>query len=260
LKTKTAYRLPKDIPAEASNIPEIKDDPIQPSESVRINFDTSKAEPPVAVVAADEIPEPDEASAALLKQLAALRASEQAQKEFATQVAAQRAAQAAPTPTLPDEPEARIALWRSMGADEGDLAFLESNPALIADPALCRIAAGEAEQQGFQRGTEAHRQATKENFDRHLQAQQAQPAAAAEPAPAFFAPRPTPAQERPGPASYVSAPVSRREVGGSRELSPRSVRLSPQEQEMARASGISDTQYAEGKLRMLKAKAAGEIQ
>jgi hypothetical protein len=57
-----------------------------------------------------------------------------------------------------------------------------------------------------------------------------------------------------------SAPVSRRDAGTPRELSPRSVRLSPAEQEMARASGISDTQYAEGKLKMLRAKANGELQ
>lgn len=58
----------------------------------------------------------------------------------------------------------------------------------------------------------------------------------------------------------MSAPVSRREVGGPRELSPRSVKLSPIEQEMARNLGLSDVAYAEGKIRMLKAKANGELQ
>jgi hypothetical protein len=58
----------------------------------------------------------------------------------------------------------------------------------------------------------------------------------------------------------VSAPVSRREPGGPRELSPRQVKLSPLEQEMARNLGLTDTAYAEGKLRMLRAKANGELQ
>jgi hypothetical protein len=55
----------------------------------------------VDIVAIDTaIPEPDEATAALQKQLDHLRASEQAQRGFAQQVAAQRAAQmTAPAPT-----------------------------------------------------------------------------------------------------------------------------------------------------------------
>jgi hypothetical protein len=38
------------------------------------------------------------------------------------------------------------------------------------------------------------------------------------------------------------------------------VRLSPVEQEIARNLGLTDTAYAEGKIRMLKAKANGELQ
>ena len=133
---------------------------------------------------------------------------------------------------------------------------------------VTRVASEAAEQQGFERGTEAHRQATKEIFDQHLRQQQAQPAVSARPAVAdpagFFEPAPepsrSPATERPGAAAYVSAPVSRREVGGPRELFPRQVKLSPLEQEMARNLGLTDTAYAEGKLRMLRAKANGELQ
>jgi hypothetical protein len=58
----------------------------------------------------------------------------------------------------------------------------------------------------------------------------------------------------------VSAPVSRREAGGYREPSLRSVNLSPIEQEMARNLGLSDVAYAEGKIRLMKAKANGELQ
>jgi hypothetical protein len=83
-----------------------------------------------------------------------------------------------------------------------------------------------------------------------------------QPTPEFFAPprSPAPSQERPGAASYVSAPVSRREVGGPRELSPRQVKLSPIEQEIARNLGLSDVSYAEGKLRLQRAKANGDLQ
>jgi hypothetical protein len=244
----------RNIPtAEPANIPET---PPQPSETTHIEF-TDKAEPAIGIVSADEIPSPDEATIALKKQLADLRESERLQREFATQVAAQRAAQM----TAPSR-EQKLAMWRQQGADEGDLEFLEQNPAMVDMHDLTRAASGEAEQQGHARGTEAHRWATKENFDRHLARLQAQPAASAEPAPALFAPRPSPSQEsvHDQRAAIVSAPVSRREAGGYREPSPRSVKLSPIEQEIARNLGLTDTAYAEGKLKMLRAKAAGEMQ
>jgi hypothetical protein len=57
-----------------------------------------------------------------------------------------------------------------------------------------------------------------------------------------------------------AAPVSRSAVGGYREPSPSSVRLSPAELEIAKAAGVTERQYAEGKLRLLKAKASGELQ
>lgn len=85
MRLKSAHRTPA-TPAANS------EEPPQPSESVKIDFDTNQAEP-VDIVAIDTaIPEPDEATAALQKQLDHLRASEQAQREFAQQVAAQRCA------------------------------------------------------------------------------------------------------------------------------------------------------------------------
>lgn len=57
-----------------------------------------------------------------------------------------------------------------------------------------------------------------------------------------------------------AAPVSRREAGGAREPSPRSVRLSALEQEIARGLKISDVEYAQGKLRLAREKATGERQ
>ena len=128
MKTKTAYR-PKNIPVEtpAPSVP-VDDERIQPSATTRIEFTNNKTDPAVAVVSADEYPQPDEATLALQKQLADLRKSEQMQREFATHVAVQRAAQAAPAPTLPAEPEDRIALWRQQGLTPGDCRLPRGSP------------------------------------------------------------------------------------------------------------------------------------
>jgi hypothetical protein len=90
--------------------------------------------------------------------------------------------------------------------------------------------------------------------------QQAHPAASAQPTPSFFAPPPQPQAAVPDRAALFSAPVSRRDAGGYREPSAKSVRLSPIEQEIARNLGLSDVAYAEGKIRLQKAKANGELQ
>jgi hypothetical protein len=57
----------------------------------------------------------------------------------------------------------------------------------------------------------------------------------------------------------VSAPVSRGAQSYTSRAAtiPSQVTLSPQEREMAKLSGISETQYAANKLRLLQAKAAG---
>jgi hypothetical protein len=263
MKTKSAYR--EKIPAAENNPTprvEIDDQPVQPSETTHIEF-ADKAEP--VVVEEKQYypePEPDEATAALLHQLAHLRASEQAQKEFATQVAAQRAAQmAAPAPTLPDGPEVRIAIWRQQGLTDDDASFLQQRPDMVNNPALTRLAYGLTLQAGVPRDSPDFAAAMEGNFASLLNRAQAQSQpAAADPA-GFFAPRPapSPAAVHEQRASIVSAPVSRREVGGHRELSPSQVRLSAAEVEMAKASGVTERQYAEGKLRMMKLKALGEI-
>lgn len=257
MKTKTAYR--EKIPAvetPATNIPE---EPIQPSETVDINFNTTdKAEPNEAVAEAiQKAAEADEASEALKRQLAHLQASEQAQKDFAAQVAAQRAAQMAPPPTLPADPEARIALWRQHGLSDRDAAFLSAHTELAAEPQLCRLASDEAALH-HERDTDAHRAATLEAFHR-LQGQQAQPAPAPTATPEFFRPPPQPAPERPGPASYVSAPVSRGVPSGETGYRPaRQIKLTPQEQEFARIAGISDVEFAKQKQKLILAKANGD--
>jgi hypothetical protein len=246
MRLKSAYR---EKPVEAPNIPEEK---IQPSEPVKIDFGTDEAEPSVAIVSADEYSQPDEATLALQKQLADLKKSEELQREYARRMAQQQ--------QQPPTHAALLQSWRSQGADEGDLTFLENHPELMDNPALTRLASDQAAER-HQRGTDGHRQATKEIFDRHLGHQQAAPAASVEPTPEFFAPPPPAAS--PSPASdsaRYSAPVSRREAGGYREPSAKSVRLSPIEQEIARNLGLTDVAYAEGKIRMMRAKANGDLQ
>src|SRR5689334_10509113 len=122
MRTKSAYREPvrKNLAAEPANIPE--ENP-QPSETTQIEV-IDKAHPDKGTIAAIDtaIPEPpDEATVALQRQLDALKKSEELQR-----MAAHAQAHAQP-PTR----EQLLQAWRSQGADEGDLAFLESNPELI---------------------------------------------------------------------------------------------------------------------------------
>jgi hypothetical protein len=250
VKTKTAYRLPKNTPAEEpADIPE----EIQPSASTTINFNTDKSDPVEATVAAIEPVAPaDEATLALQKQLADLKKSEALQREFAQRVAAQRAAQMAAQPPTREQ---KLEMWRQQGMSPADEKLLIENPQMIDFHDLTAVAAAQAAEQGHERDSEGHRAATLEAFHR-LQGQQAQEQAA-QPTPAFFAPKPAPSPAAPGPASFVSAPVSRT-VPGYREPNPRSVRLSPEEQQIAAASGISDAAYAKLKLKMLRERAAGE--
>lgn len=67
------------------------------------------------------------------------------------------------------------------------------------------------------------------------------------------------APSRPAGAANVSAPPSRESPSMStgRPVVSSKVTLSAEEREVARASGLSDEQYARGKQRMLREKAAG---
>jgi hypothetical protein len=260
MKTKTAYR-PKNnsIPAEQTPAPsaQIDDQPIQPSETTHIEFSTDAE--PVEVAAVEPATPVDEATLGLQRQITDLKKSEELQRQRATQMMQQR----------PLTREEKLASWRAQGANEDDLKLLANNPEMVDFHDLTAYAANEAAQQ-HQRGTAAHREATREVFYKHLVhlQEQAQAAAAPQAQPAavdpagFFQPRPAPPAQTPEShrAAIVSAPVSRRDIGGPRELSPRHVKLTPEEQQIARASGISDVAYAEGKLRMMKAKANGELQ
>ena len=86
-------------------------------------------------------------------------------------------------------------------------------------------------------------------------------AEAAATAPEFFKPPPPKQPVQPSRSAYMSAPVSREVPDGiPRELKPSQVRLSPEEVEAARLSGISTVAYARNKLRLLREKASGQRQ
>jgi hypothetical protein len=241
MRLKSAYReKPVEQPPDIS----------EPSEKIDVEVQAD----PEAIVAAIE--PADEATLTLQKQIADLKKSEELQRNYARYAAQQQIA--APAPTLPADPEARIALWRTQGLDEGDAAFLSEHLEMAERPDLTRLASDEAAEH-HQRGTDNHRRLTKEIFDQHLALREAAPAAPAKPAPAFFRPEPsTRSPAAPDRSEIVSAPVSRT-VPGYREQNPRSVRLSPAEIEAAKASGVSETEYGRQKLIMMARKANGEI-
>jgi hypothetical protein len=168
---------------------------------------------------------------------------------------ARRMAQQAQRPLSREE---KLAAWRANGGDEGDISFLESHPEMIDRHDVTVVAAEEAAQQGFERGTPQHREATREIFHRNIAAQ-ARPAAA-DPA-GFFAPRPAPEPESAHDrrAAIVSAPVSRGTPSGETGYRPaRQIRLTAEEQEYARVAGISDVEYARQKQKLALAKLNGD--
>ena len=245
---------------EAPNIPE---EPIQPSETVDINFDTDKSEPTptVGIVNVADYPDPDEACEALKKQLAHLKASEEAVRQHQAATLAARAAMAQQQQAQPPTREQKLEMWKQQGMDPEDARFLAENPQMVDLHDVTRVASEEAAQH-HERGTDAHRQATREIFDQHLASLQAQPAASARPAASTFFEHSESPRLPAGPdrSAIVSAPVSWREAGGYREPSLRQIKLTSEEAAIAAASGVSETEYARQKLRMLKAKASGELQ
>jgi hypothetical protein len=231
---------------------------IPPSEKIDINSEPAAdavvirhetdALPNVAVAEAMTMSaKADEATARLQRQLEELKRSEELQRQAAA-MPHQR----------PPSREEKLTAWRAQGMNEADEKFLSErgNEALVDHPQITQVAVARALHSGIERGSPEFYNAVKANFDDLAAQSQASP----QPAPAFFAPRTSPHPE-PSPASFVSAPVSHDGVGsGYREPSPSSVRLTPEEQEIARASGISLTDYARNKLRMLREQASGERQ
>lgn len=189
----------------------------------------------------------DDTSLALRKQLEALAHAERLR---------QQTAQMAPQPVTREQ---RLALWKQQGLSEAEVHFLKEHPEMIDNPVLTNQAAGEAIQSGHEKNSPAYWEAVKMNFRNHLDRMQAQTNnPATKPTPEFFRPPPSPAP--PTRSHIVSAPVSRDVVGSNREPDPKRVTLSTEEAEVARAAGISAVDYAKGKLRLQREKAAGERQ
>jgi hypothetical protein len=69
-----------------------------------------------------------------------------------------------------------------------------------------------------------------------------------------FVPRPPPPAPQPESGAMYSAPVSRQVQGGGYRPSPSSVRLSAEQREAARMSGISEVEYAKQLHNLDKAK------
>jgi phage I-like protein len=251
MRTKSAYRE-----KAAENIPPVAVAAAPDGPVVAVEQHHEPRAELAALEYAEKATKADEAAEALRKQVEELRKSERLlaqQAQYAAQLQQQR----------PPTRSEKLAMWRAQGTPEAELEFLEANPELVDYSGLTAVAAAEAAQAGHKRGSHEHMRATKEIFDKHLAHLQAQQQAdsAMAPAPKFFAPEPSrPAVRSP----IVSAPVSREIAsGGPRptyETDPRRVTLSVDERAIAKNAGISETEYARQKIRMLGMKERGEIQ
>jgi hypothetical protein len=248
MRTKSAYRQKEpaaEIPPEP-NIPEIKVDGEKPDNIAAVHHESDK--PPNAAVAEALVnaSTADEATLRLRKQLADLRKAEAFQHQAALQ-------------NRPLSHNEKLASWKAAGMSDQDYTFLAENPDMVAHDRLTAAAAHQAAQEGHARDSDAHRKRTRQLFNEHFVKMQSGAPTPPAPEPEFF--RPPPAPEPRGAAAYVSAPVSRGEIGGGyREPSLSQVKLTPDEKDIARASGISETEYARQKISMLKKQRSGEIQ
>jgi hypothetical protein len=257
MKAKSAYRpKQKELPAETPEMvaaaisepapAEPKLEPDSPA-TPKVEPTPEPQPPPVA--------QEDEAAKALKARLSEIEKSTELNRQYQAQVAqAQR----------PMSREQLLEQWRHDGVSEPNLQFLQRHPEMIDGWQLTYYCANEATQKGHEPNTDSHRAETKRIFDRYVsEANKIKPLAEA-PTPEFFKPEPPPAPRRPpGKASIVSAPVSR-ETPATRayeaDNDPRSVRLSPDQLEAARISGVTPTEYAKQLLRMRRAQASGETQ
>jgi hypothetical protein len=263
MKLKTAYRpkkpeaqpqseLPVDIPpveeSAAQNIPTVEIDGKEPESIAAVTVDIpagEKIDPEAVEQALQEAVVADEAAQALRQQIAAVHQAER-QAKLAT----------VDPRTLPLED--RIALWQQHGLSVQEAQFVREHPEIADHPQVSNHAAALALREGFERDSPEYFERVLETFQAHMRGMQRQAAATAL---EFFRPKP-PRQAPPRTAAaIVSAPVSRDVPDGiPRELKPNQVRLSPEEIEAARLSGISTVEYARHKLRLLQEKASGQRQ
>jgi hypothetical protein len=139
---------------------------------------------------------------------------------------------------------------------DAEEAFLSQHPEMIDHPQVLTAAIGTTVRSGVSRDAPEFFDKVKSNFDFHLDRFQRQAAAQS---PEFFRPPPVREPSRSTPASIVSAPVSRDVIGTDRLSLPTKVTLTAEEKDAARFSGISELTYAENKIRLMAAKARGEI-
>jgi hypothetical protein len=248
-KEKTPDNILPEIPAEP-NIPQVEINGMPADPVAEISTDGGDDSEPesVPLPAAVEI----DASNALAAQIAALKRSGELQRQ--RQEAAAMAARGQPMSRTQ-----KLDLWETQGMPKEERAWFEKHPELIDRPDVTAAAALEAERQGHQRGSKAHRKATRNIFHQIIGGK-----GSTQPTPQFFQP---PAVEPNEPdevsEAIFSASISRETptaAGVYREPLPSSVRLSIEEKQIAKNSGISEVEYARQKLRMLKAQETGELQ
>ena len=152
------------------------------------------------------------------------------------------------------------------GALPHEAQWLMVNPHHLGNPALIHAAAQIAAQRGIPRESPEFLHFVGQLLDQHYAASQVQPA----PAPMPLMPPTThvdlekvetPAGEPESEhmdAHFVSAPVSRGDSGHSidPQLTPSQIRLTPEERDLCALNKISETEYAKGKLKLAKQKAA----
>jgi hypothetical protein len=218
----------------------------------------------VAVENKPEISEPDEAAQALQKQIAELRKSEELNRQRQEQVNHQQQEQLAYTQWL----RQTFRYWRQNGLTAEQEEIFAANPAALGQ--LTDLVSRQAIEQGHQAGTAEHEQAAKTLFHESLERMKEQAQQRTEPdmpraeslvtsAKTFFQPLPTPRPNGPAPIVH-SAPVSREPRGTGSETDPRRVTLTAEERLLAKNSGVSEIDWARGKLELARRKAAGELQ
>jgi len=249
--TKSAYKnipapnIPAEELPEALAVPSDEPPAVEPATEIEPQPESN----PEAVQAEQAAIEADAAANALKAQLAAHR-----QAEALQQAQHQQAAVAAPH--APVTREQKLEAW---GLSESEKSFLIAHPEMLDNDPVLAAAIQTATRAGVARSAPEFLPTVRKNFDVHLRHFQEQARAES---PAFFRPEAPRMPSQPSPASFTSAPVSRGDVASGERLSRpdnNKVRLSAEEMDMAKLSGISVEEYAKGKLTLQRKKLSGEI-
>src|SRR5262245_39992895 len=249
-RLKSAYReKPQPELSPEPNIPEVKIDGVEakPDMAVALDISPEQEQAPAVAEALQKVTEADEAANALRKQISELRRVEELQ---------QMQRQIANIHLLPLDQ--KIEIWKANGLSDVEADFIREHPHIADHPRLSNYFEQKALDDGHERDSPEYFAAVKSNFEEQMRQMQAQ---AAQTAPEYFrppAPKSQPASPRASAMNY-SAPVSREApTSGPRiETNPSQVRLSAEEVEIAKASGISLTEYARQKLRLEAEKRSG---